>query len=757
MKAQIRQYNGTPTLFLDDRPVFAGIHLLIAQNVKALAKDQVTMAAYAEAGIHIYAVDTVGPHWPGPRLDQHGFFDYSTAGPRLREILAVDPQALFLLRMGFETNGLPGDWWNQMFPEEMELLSDGRRVSQSPASSVWQAQVKESIKGLIDQLRTEGLYEHVIAYQVLTGSAGEWVKGESSMGLICGDYSEPMLRYFRRWLRQRYHDDPAILQAAWGEAQVTFETAEVPTSDEQFFTNLISFRDPVHEQKTIDFYMCYADMSASALLNICQFVKQETGGEKLTGAFFGYLMELAWNVNFFVEIPNLAGSQVSTLQRSGHLGLRKLLRSPDIDFFVSPYGYAFRGLGGDGLPMQPAESLRAHGKLYLMEEDTTMHNNFDPNGRNQRTQDSIAVYHRNFAQCLTHGQGITWLEDSLFPHPEEIVEEAHRWLRRYQALGEWSLQFDRSPQSEVAVLLDDESFYYQSIFNNLDTPLIWQQRVVNLNRFGAPHDVYLLDDLLEDRLPEYKLYIFLNAFHLDNSRRKALKQILRREGKVALWLYAPGCLNSDAVGEGKAALHVDHMHDLTGLNFGRGDSPWGPFMHILDFDHPITQGLPQDLFWGSTAPIGPLFHLDDPQATILGQVVYSLGRCQPGFGLRTFNQGQNEEEWTSVYVATPNVPAPVLRGIARYAGVHLYSEAGDVLYATPELLSVHTTGGGQRLFRLPQQVEVVYDLFHEQVIAHNADKFEVVLPKASTALYYTGKAGVLAGLGNPIEAVRGAV
>ena len=47
--------------------------------------------------------------------------------------------------------------------------------------------------------------------------------------------------------------------------------------------------------------------------------------------------------------------------------------------------------------------------------------------------------------------------------------------------------------------------------------------MVSLNRFGAPHDLYLLDDLLEGNLPPYKLYIFLNPFHLNNSRRAALK------------------------------------------------------------------------------------------------------------------------------------------------------------------------------------------------------------------------------------------
>ncbi len=163
-------------------------------------------------------------------------------------------------------------------------------------------------------------------------------------------------------------------------------------------------------------------------------------------------------------------------------------------------------------------------------------------------------------------------------------------------------------------------------------------------------------------------------------------------------------------------------------------------MHLLDFEHPITRGLPQDLFWGAAAPLGPLFFLDDPQAAVLGQVVGSLGRCQPGFGLRTFHAGQGDAEWTSIYSATPNLPAPVLRGIARFAGVHIFSEAGDVLYATPDLLAVHTLSGGPRKFSLPRKVEVVYDLFEGQVVARKTDKFSVLLSPASTALYYTGDA-----------------
>ena len=83
---------------------------------------------------------------------------------------------------------------------------------------------------------------------------------------------------------------------------------------------------------------------------------------------------------FFAGSGTIDAAEVSTIQGSGHLGLRRVLHSPDIDFLVSPYSCGFRGLGGDGLPMQPAESLRCHGKTYFMEEDTLMHNNFDAAG-----------------------------------------------------------------------------------------------------------------------------------------------------------------------------------------------------------------------------------------------------------------------------------------------------------------------------------------------------------------------------------------
>jgi hypothetical protein len=171
------------------------------------------------------------------------------------------------------------------------------------------------------------------------------------------------------------------------------------------------------------------------------------------------------------------------------------------------------------------------------------------------------------------------------------------------------------------------------------------------------------------------------------------------------------------------------MTELTGIKYAIGERPWATMMHLTNYTHPITKGLPQDLSWGTNSKLAPIFYVDDPAATVLGQVVYSQGTCRPGMAVRAF------PEWTSIYVAAPNLPAALLRNIARFAGAHIYSNEGDVIYATGELLGVHTVSGGRRRFQLPRVAGEVVDLFADRIVARHKAVFEVELPPASTALY----------------------
>ena len=721
--AQVKSHNGAPTLFLNGRPTFPGIFW-----VSGPEPDRWDYAEQARrnagAGIHIYAFDVgKGREWIGPATDPAHPFDFSTIEARFGRILEADPEALFHLRIYLEAGH--GDWWEKAYPEECEITSEGKRNGMSFASKAWRDQVKEFLRAYADHFRQIGLSEHVLAYQVGTGHTGEWVKGESSMYWPCGDYSDPMRRHFRFWLRSKYGDSARSLQSAWALPSVTFDSAEVPSAEAQLDAKRYTFRDPRQEQNVIDYYECLAELCADCLIDFCKTAKEATSGTKLAGAFYGYVLDLAWNGGFFRERPD---SDYSTYQRSGHLGLGKVLRSPHVDFLVSPYSYGFRGIGGDGPSMLPSESVRLHGKLCLIEDDTRTHSDFqDPNyGQAANLSESVAILRRNFVGVVSRGQGIWWATWKM----DTIKEPAFLpLLKAFKKLGTFALSLDRRPASEVAVFVDDASFFYQSVKSSLDIPLIFQQRLWGLPRLGAPVDVYLLQDLLEGSLPSYRLYIFLNAFSLDEQRRAALKREIRRNNRTALWIYAPGLIKDE--------LSLDNMTDLTGFRFGRGEQPWGPLVHITDFGHPITADLNQDLFWGTNAKLAPLFHIDDSEARVLGQVVYSQGNCKPGFAVKAL------PEWTSVYSAAPNLPASVLRGVARFAGVHIYSDAGDVLHASRHLLGVHTVGGGKRTFILPRPVEVVHDLFEDETITKNTTAFEVTLPRASTSLFYIGDSKTL--------------
>src|SRR5215831_5239411 len=103
MKATVKPHNGTPTLFLDDRPAFANCQLIGGVGPGGLAGTLPSIRAFAGNGVHIYSIDAVNHEWRGPRPGDSSHYDFSETSPRLQAVLEADPEALFLLRIGFET------------------------------------------------------------------------------------------------------------------------------------------------------------------------------------------------------------------------------------------------------------------------------------------------------------------------------------------------------------------------------------------------------------------------------------------------------------------------------------------------------------------------------------------------------------------------------------------------------------------------------------------------------------------------------
>jgi len=127
---------------------------------------------HAKAGIHIYSIDAKHSAWRGPQPGKTptDIYDFSTVESNLQALIAADPQAVFLYLFQLETRGLPDDWWNKAYPDELELMSDGTAIAQSFASRIWREQANDYLRAYIDHLRSIGLYDRVIAYQVARAS-----------------------------------------------------------------------------------------------------------------------------------------------------------------------------------------------------------------------------------------------------------------------------------------------------------------------------------------------------------------------------------------------------------------------------------------------------------------------------------------------------------------------------------------------------------------------------------------------------------
>lgn len=94
-------------------------------------------------------------------------------------------------------------------------------------------------------------------------------------------------------------------------------------------------------------------------------------------------------------------------------------------------------------------------------------------------------------------------------------------------------------------------------------------------------------------------------------------------------------------------------------------------------------------------------------------------------------------DWTSVWCGVPNMPACLLRNIAKFAGVHIYTEGDDVVYASNSLFAVHARYSGERIIHLPRPCTVV-DPFTDNTIAKGVQSFTVALRRGQTGLWLLG-------------------
>jgi hypothetical protein len=285
------------------------------------------------------------------------------------------------------------------------------------------------------------------------------------------------------------------------------------------------------------------------------------------------------------------------------------------------------------------------------------------------------------------------------------------------------------------VLCDEESQGWTKPTTHLDEVTFYLQRNGGLSYCGVPVRYHLLSDLVHDDFPAYKCYLLPNLYHLTDEKEAWLNAKLRRDGNLLVWLYGAGYV-------GDRDFSLEAMERTTGFRLGVYPHPWEHRIGISDWTHPITENLPGDLTFGTDRHYGPIFHVDDPAATILGRSFGFAMTRRPALAIKEFGRGargngggpRGAGDYASVYCEAPNLPAALLRELARYAGCHVYLESNDFLIAGKDLVMVHSAKPGPRTLRLPAPSRVT-KVFHNELVAECADTVEYTFDRPDTVVY----------------------
>ncbi len=639
----------------------------------------------AAAGVHIHSFGIPMP-WPKPGQSA----DYSGVRRAFETVLQADPKALFLPRFGMSAPA----WWQKAHPEECLTFDDGKKRGECPASLLWRRECLRHLRGLV-RFCEEHYGDHMLGYHPCGQHTGEWFYQRSWEPRLSG-FSPAMNDGFRRCLKERYKTDTG-LRKAWGNQQVTLDNAAVPSPEQRRTATHGLFRDPLAERQLLDFYEYKQLAMEEPLEEMARVIKEETDGKKLVTLFYGYFFDMC-------GLPS--GPQIS-----GHLAMQRMLKCPHVDILCSPISYFDRASGGSGPFMTAVDSVSTAGKLWLNEDDTRTY--LTPKeagfGRVATPKKTLWVHDRNYGNIQTRRMacwymdlgGIGWLDG-------QDIWDNIRLLRQHY---ETSLAEPTTFSPEVAVIVDERSALALACKHTVMSPQVYLLRK-RLYRLGAPIRIHYLNDLLADKIPPCKAYIFLNPFWLDNQTRTTIAKATA--GKTAVYFYGSGFLGERA----DDAL----MSQLITMRVSRVDSPTAQATYLKG-DSPLLAGLPATPF-GSKSKLTPLWTIDK------GQDITPLATLPDG---RPIVAARKSTDGLRVYIGTTDAPEAFLRNILEVSGVHLYIKSNDVLNADERFLAITATTAGKKIIRLPKP-KTVRNLHDKTIIATNTKSLEIPMSQGETRL-----------------------
>ena len=637
-------------------------------------------------------------------------FDSAALNAILTDELAGNPNSLIVVRVGLN----PANWWRNAHPNDM-IVSSGGATSDfvSPSSMAWNADCRKRLAEMVKFVESRPYADHIIGYLLAAYNGGEWnLAGPTRYE----DLSPANLAAFQSWAQAKYHSDIKALKAAWNDTAIdSFNSITIPTAADRQAADLGPLFNPALRRKVIDYYGFWSNQVANRIESYAAAVKGASSRKPLVGVFYGYLFETQQKVEM------------------GHAALHRLTQSPHLDYLSAPYSYVLRCRpwgGADGPGEQngagafhgPVDSVLLNGKLFWNEDDTRTDLCQTPRNKTvciDRAR-TLAVLRRNFAAVLARGAGL-WRFDLYSEdwfNADDIMDEISLERQKYLSIAS-DPSFFRKFAPEVAFIIDEKSARYvaraKSSINLMAMDMFLRE---GLQRSGTSVGYYLLDDLVEGRVPDAKVYVFGGTFHLNAAERGWITANLKRANKTLIWLYGAGLIDD-------TSINIQNMRDITGLNLVLGTQPpydITPTTLALGYNSQLGH---VGLKWSHVAnktlrPRGPMIIYG---ASGEGQVL-GTDRVLGNPTLISKNMGA----WTSVYVGALDLPKEWCRTLFSRGGAHMYlrDDCYEPLHiGKAGIICVYPTTAMNTTLYFKEK-STVYDLMTGAQVQTNVDRMPLV-------------------------------
>lgn len=685
-KAHIRVEDGVPQLYVDDvltAPYFNFVNGdMMGGGEGYLETMRSTIRHAADNGIDLVQVHCNHSSLK-PKSD--GSYSFADVDKVMSLVLGANPNAKVMLRM------YVGDSWSSElgYPldEHQLVFADGSKDNQiSIASDMWYEAAQAYVRETVRYVRSRDDYANsVIAYMMNAGEAGEWFQVNIRTGGL--DYSPVNSRKFGEWAKAKY-GDIASLNTAWQVDYTTFDQVEVPRDMAGSGAWIVgvgegTLLDPETEQRLIDYGDYYSEMTAGRVEGLCKIIKEESGGDSLAVAFYGY---------------DLAMFDA----RSGHSAGELLKASPYVDMMAAPINYNNRNEGEHGASQGLRDSVMLCGKLWMDEADYRAPISTNPDTTNNNDWPYYAptkelfleVVERQMATNLLTGSG-TWLMDL---SGKGWYDDADIWRIVGRYAEEYQNRRRTAKTAEVAYIVDEGAY---ALYNNAGafnwTAVAVSTNTVNIS--GLDFGMYTMRDAIEGRLPDTRLYIFLNPVRISDADAVKLAEQLHQPGKTAAWMYGFGQTSPESV------------RLLTGMDIATEFSKNQSLVELLP-------GVQDEI--GS--PLAVLGNIDDAEAYMGdGKLAFknndhfsylnstegvTVKGVNPENGKPNFGILEKDGHTTIFCAAAMIKPAELVRYFAKVAGANVYIDTNEYLIASDNTIVLHTKTAGPHTIRLPFRTNV---------------------------------------------------